>query len=154
MADADTTVADTLGAPYHIGMLVSDLDAARQTLGTALGIRWTEIYTVELNGYGARIAFSLDEPYLELCEGTPGSPWKSKGDGIELHHLGYWTSDFDRDAKRLEAAGLVNEWDGQSEGLGRKVAYYRLPNGGGLIELVDIARKEWLENLIQTARSS
>jgi catechol 2,3-dioxygenase-like lactoylglutathione lyase family enzyme len=154
MADTNEIVAETLGTPYHIGLLVPDIEAAQRTLGLALGIRWAESYSVELKGYRGRMAFSLEEPYLELCEGTAGSPWQSKGGGIAIHHLGYWTDDFDKDARRLEAAGLVNEWDGMAEGLGRNAAYFRLPEGGGLIELVDSKRKAWLDNLVSSSRSS
>ena len=152
MAD-QSGIVESLGTPYHIGLLVPNLEQAMATLGIALGITWTETYSVQVKDYGVRIVFSTQEPYLELCEGTDGSPWKCSSAGIELHHLGYWTDDYDKDAARLEKAGLAIEWNGSAEGLGRKVGYYRLPNEGGLIELVESTRKEWLDNLVRSAQA-
>lgn len=134
------------GAPYHVGLTVPNLEEAMDLLGHAVGTRWTEIQALELpDGESLRYAFSFSgPPYIELCEGTSGTPWANE-DGIRFHHMAYWTSDFNSDAEQMNSAGAVEEWN--AEVVGRRAAYFRLP-GGDLLELVDVSRRPDFERLI------
>jgi catechol 2,3-dioxygenase-like lactoylglutathione lyase family enzyme len=147
----DVTV-DIAGAPYHIGLAVPDLTEARRVLGAATGATWTDEQFVRFPDFEFRYVFSVTgPPYLELCEGGPGSPWYCPGEGISLHHLGYWTEDFEADSERMIQAGLAREWDARSGG--RKAAYFRAENGS-LLELVDVSRRPPLIELIGAARAA
>ena len=139
------------GAPYHIGLSVSDLMQARETLGMTFGAQWTAEQCVQFPDYDFRYVFSLTgPPYLELCQGAPGSPFYRPEGGITLHHLGYWTDDFEADAQRMLGAGLQQEWEMMSGGR-RLAAHFRAADGL-VCELIDISRRAPFLELIRSAR--
>lgn len=145
---AGVPVLDALGAPYHIGMVVPDIASAVSTLSVVLGTDFTEPQHVEFDEFALEYVFSLDGPsYLELCEGTAGSPWYA-AQGIQVHHLGFWSEDHEADAERLVRAGLIEEW--VINGSGRKATYLRVPDGF-LVELVDASRRPAFEMLMDAA---
>lgn len=140
------------GIPYHVGFSVPDLDEAQHVLTAATGVRWLAEQFVEFPDYEVRYVYSVDgPPYTELCEGSHGSPWYLPGSGITLHHIGYWTEDFDRDSARMVEAGLDRVWD--ATGSGSKAAYFRAAKGS-LLELVDISSRALLLERIEASRTA
>src|ERR1700735_489452 len=112
-------MAVNAGDQYHVGIVVEDLDTAREELSDLFGYAWgTEISAdvlvrlasgeVELN---LRFVYSVSEPRLELVQRVPGTVWEpAVGSGI--HHLGYWSDDVSVDAAKLEARGFAREASG------------------------------------------
>ncbi len=118
---------------YHTGIVVPDLAVAAQRLSTMAGYTWTKpmkgpvpirtvsgTQTVEM-----QFVYSLQAPHLELIEEVPGTPWTAARDNA-VHHLGYFTDDFDATATALEAQGFALEMCHTIDGATPSVfAYYR-----------------------------
>ncbi|HVQ52556.1 MAG TPA: VOC family protein [Mycobacterium sp.] len=118
---------------YHTGIVVPDLAVAAQRLSTMAGYTWTKpmkgpvpirtvsgTQTVEM-----QFVYSLQAPHLELIEEVPGTPWTAARDNA-VHHLGYFTDDFDATATALEAQGFALEMCHTIDGDTPSVfAYYR-----------------------------
>ncbi|HJM76111.1 MAG TPA: VOC family protein [Dehalococcoidia bacterium] len=131
-----------LGAPYHIGIVVRDLDAAKERYAEAFGVaEWRErapassppaatrqpaLWHGEPQpGIGARLAFSsTGPPFLELVQPTSDVEWsatehlREQGEGV--YHLGYWVDDI---AETLEEAAAL--------GIQAELVSLREPEGGG-----------------------
>ena len=123
---------------FHVGIIVEDLESAMGELGRALELSWHEPHERSYDGSTIRVCFSKEgPPYLELIEGQPGSHW-STDSGPHLDHLGYWSSDFQADVERLEAAGMSLDIDGVK--MGGRFNYHRSPSAGLRIELIDANR--------------
>ena len=115
---------------FQVGIIVQDLDAARDELGRALGVSWGTTVENEVDSHPIRLCFTREgPPYLELIEGPPGSPWDASG-GPRIDHVGYWTPDIDRAREGLAAEGAAVEVDGGF------FAYLRAPQSGLRIELI------------------
>ena len=129
---------------FHTGIVVPDLQAAAQRLSTMAGYTWTKpmkgpvmirtvagTQTVEL-----QFVYSLQAPHLELIEEVPGTAWTAARDNA-VHHLGYFTDDFDATAQALLAHGFALEMchtiDGDAPSM---FAYYRSPDDIR-VEIVD-----------------
>jgi hypothetical protein len=129
-----------LGAPFQVGVLVADLDAARDELSAALGVTWGDALDREVDGWTIRVCFSKQgPPYLELIEGPEGSPWASDG-GSRIDHIGYWTADIHRSRDELAGAGLPTEVDGAAAG--GIFTYHRGRASGLRVELVDSSARD------------
>jgi hypothetical protein len=100
------------GPFFQVGVLVQDIEAARDELSAALGIVWSEIVERVNGEWKIRVCFSKEgPPYLELIEGPPGSPWDSGG-ASRIDHIGYWTPDLERHKETLAANGIPVDHDG------------------------------------------
>ena len=74
-----------VGALFHVGVRVADLEAAMAELGDGLGITWASVVEgdqpVWTPADGAfttpvRFTYSCEGPqHVELVQGAPGSPW-------------------------------------------------------------------------------
>ena len=129
---------------YHTGIVVPDLAVAAKRLSTMAGYTWTKpmkgpvtIRTVSgRQTVEMQFVYSLQAPHLELIEEVPGTPWTAARDNA-VHHLGYFTDDFDSTARALEAQGFALEMchtvDGDTPSM---FAYYRSPDDMR-IEIVD-----------------
>ena len=79
------------------------------------GYRWCPDVSVEVpvvlpegeRTLPMRLAYTVDEPRLELVQSIPGTLWAPPSSGI--HHLGYWSDDVDADVAELQARGLSLE---------------------------------------------
>ncbi|MEE8336962.1 MAG: VOC family protein [Dehalococcoidia bacterium] len=158
-----------LGAPYHIGIVVRDLDAAKERYVAALGVgQWRErapapappaptrqptLWHGEPHpGIAARLAFSSSgPPFLELVQPTSDVEWsatvhlREQGEGI--YHLGYWVDDIAETLDRAAAHGIQAELVSlrESEGGGPATGFaYLSPQDtlGVRIELVASAGRE------------
>jgi hypothetical protein len=122
---------------FQVGVLVENLEGAREELASALGLEWSEIVEREVGEWRIRVCFAKQgPPYLELIEGPPGSPWETTG-GSRIDHIGYWADDLDESKQRLDAAGLALEVDGSK--YGGVFTYHRGRTSGLRVELIDAA---------------
>ena len=147
-----------VGAIYHVGYVVENLNDAMVQFSEAIGVRFVDhfvtatyrdagnsIVTVELH-----TSFSLDGPtHLELIEAMPGSIWEI-GSGPGLHHIGLWTDDVPAEAARLARAGLTavaSSVDPDDEASPGYFSYHRNPQGS-LVEIVDIGMQQGMRDWI------
>jgi predicted enzyme related to lactoylglutathione lyase len=130
------------GEPYHVAVVVPDLEAGMSHYGRLFGVAWGRPFRADLpvRLLGEVRTLTFGSVYsrggafrYELCEEIPGTVWTT-GDG--WHHLGYWSKDLAADSARLAAAGCplaaMHEPD---DGSGAMFAYHRGPQNS-FIELV------------------
>ncbi|MBF6331928.1 VOC family protein [Nocardia transvalensis] len=134
----------TLFPHYHVGIVVTDLDAAMAEFAEHLGLEWHTPVAVESDlhsgagttAFTSRMAYSKQgPPYLELLEQRVGTPWSEPG----LHHLGLWTPDVPSESERLLAAGLPRIVSASDVSTGAPFVYHETSDGIRL-ELIDIGR--------------
>lgn len=131
--------------PYHVGIVVADLDAATLQLTEAFGVDWLtpcegrgcQLLRGELVPVDSRFVYSAaGPPYLELLEQRPGTVWADLG----LHHIGLWVDDMRAESDRLAALDIPLEAVGTTaDGTWTAGCYHRTADGLRL-ELVDIAK--------------
>lgn len=131
--------------PYHVGVVVADLESATQQLTELLGLSWLPMQKASLRiDHGAAITeaeihyvYSREgTPHFELIRICPGTPLATPG----LHHLGFWTDDTIRSSQLCEAAGLPRESVCVDEHGAWVAGLYHLTGDGLRIELNDIGR--------------
>ena len=127
----------------HIGVAVSDLDAALALYERDFAIELVHRETVESQGVEA-VLLDVGENHVELLaplgEDTPvGKFLAKKGPG--LHHVAYQTADIDAELERLRAAGLRLIDEQPRTGIrGSRVAFlHPAATGGVLTEIVEPA---------------
>ena len=131
--------------PYHITLVVADVEAAKEDLGRVLGLSWGKTQnrrvTTDSPARGVKeivvcYAYSLNgPPYLELVQQVPDSIFAELG----LHHIGIWCSDFVEESARLEAEGWPRECVNVTpEGEWMSGLFHRGPSGLR-VEVIDIA---------------
>jgi hypothetical protein len=142
-----------LGAPWHTGIIVSDVEASMRDFSAATGCRWAVPSTVTPTIWTPHgeidttivYTYSIgDEPRLELVVGEAGTPWDVQRFG-GADHVCYWSDDIARDSAALDDLGfpLVATHAG-GEGP-RGFVYHASPVPGMRIELIDRARKPEIE---------
>ena len=111
---------------WHVGIIVENLDNAREGLavemGIALGPTMTFPFPQLIDRVGHRsvdlnVAFTTGEPpYLELIEAVDDGGIYSLSSATGLHHLGYWADMHEQPSpytlENLGAEALVLEEDG------------------------------------------
>jgi len=136
-----------LDSHYHVGMVVTDLAAARSRLADLLGVVWGPVLHLDgvdyRDGTGAdlvlpsTICYSVDHPSLELIEEVPGTVWV-RNEHSNLHHIGIWTEDFEATSAELSDAGCPLQLCGrEGDAAPRAFAYHRDDALGVRVELVD-----------------
>ena len=145
------------GQLFHVGLLVTDLDAAMDELGKSAGVTWAQVrdwpMKVWLPGRGyvemeIRLTFSKETQggsvRLEIIQGSPDTP-VDPAQGTGLHHFGYYVESPAEETERLLALGgsLVMAANSPDEGYGR-FTYVRTASGM-LVEPVALANKERFE---------
>lgn len=128
---------------HHVGIIVTDLEAAMAEMTALFGIEWTAPQDRPDRDGTLRVAFSTSTPRIELIQGNPGGVWDTDA-GPRIDHLAFWT-----DTAATEAVGVENgatkEAGGQAA-WGGKWAYLRLPATGARVELCDAAGQERFRN--------
>jgi hypothetical protein len=125
---------------FQVGILVQDLDAARDELGRALGLTFGETLERTNGPWTIRVCFALQgPPYLELIEGPPGSPWDNGGVS-RIDHIGCWTPDIEASKAKLAEEGFSLELDGSQ--YGGLFSYHRGPASGLRVELLDASGED------------
>jgi hypothetical protein len=131
--------------PYHLGLVVDDIEAAMDELSAALGLRWAKLQrrtALRKSAEGTisgetAFVYSLDgPPHLELIERRAATVF----DKVGLHHIGVWCDDPRAESERLERQG----WPFESVGVKPDGSWvgglYHFSGSLGLrVELVDIA---------------
>ena len=95
---------------FHIGIRVTDIEAAMAEIGKDLGVTWASVQdrpmSVWLPESGPAVfqlalTYSIEGPvHLELLQGPKGSIWDAH-DVPGAHHFGYWSDDVGADTEQL-----------------------------------------------------
>jgi hypothetical protein len=102
---------------FHIGIVVPDLDAAKDELGRMLHLSWGERRRVQYGEWELQGVTSMEgPPYIELQQGSPGSPWDAEG-AARFDHVQRWSTDLAADMSDLTAGGAQVDVDGADLGL-------------------------------------
>ena len=134
---------------YHVGVRVTDLDAAMAEYSAALDVEWATVqhsnsrglWTPERGVHTAELTFVYSKggpQHIELLQG--GSIWDCNGQP-GLHHVGVWSQDVGADVDAYLAAGwsLLAATKAPEDGYGT-FAYVQPPSGL-IVELVAVAAK-------------
>jgi catechol 2,3-dioxygenase-like lactoylglutathione lyase family enzyme len=152
-------IVPTLDPPYHVGMVVADLAAARSRLADLLGVVWGPVLHLDAvdyrDGGGAdlvlpsTICYSVGHPSLELIEEVPGTVWV-RNEHSNLHHIGIWTEDFEATSAALGSAGCPLQLCGrEGDAAPRAFAYHRDDTLGIRVELVDAGMRNAMAFLFE-----
>ena len=147
-AEVDGTLAASSNPSpiVHIGIVVPDLDVAKQQLGAALGLAWSAVRHASYGDWELQAVASYEgPPYLELQQGSPGSPWDARGTA-RLDHLQRWTPDRSSDVSELIRHGVSLELDGDD--VGQPFCYLRTADGIR-IELIEDAMQPKFLSIMQ-----
>ena len=136
---------------FHTGIVVDDLDAARQEYGEALGVSWraggadVRLLTDE-GSRTVRTSYVLSKEgphHVELVQSIPGTLWTTVAPG-HAHHLGYWVDDLAAASDELERRGGHRLGSvAMRDDAPPMCAYYRTTNGL-CVEIVDLGLKRVL----------
>lgn len=100
-------------SPYHFGVIVADLDKAKEQYTSVFGCTWTieDRFVVRVLVDGVeqdseiRYVYSIEgPPHVELLEEITGAAW-NRPDG-KLDHIGYWADDLVASVSELDARGF------------------------------------------------
>jgi catechol 2,3-dioxygenase-like lactoylglutathione lyase family enzyme len=142
-------VTSGLGALWHVGIVVDDLDATARELGATLGHSFTSVQeqevTVVLGDRSAAsaapdpcvletarvrwAATSGESPDWELIQAGSGIWSTERSRGQALHHLAYWSDDLEGDIARLRGQGYELEASGDDVEGRIRFAYLIAPGG-------------------------
>jgi catechol 2,3-dioxygenase-like lactoylglutathione lyase family enzyme len=129
---------------FHIGIVVPDIEVAKDQLGKALGLTWGEQRRDPFGDWELEQVTSMEgPPFVELQEGSPGSPWDAHGQA-RFDHVQRWTADRALETSRLEGDGMTVEVDGDDYDL--PFCYFRTANGLR-VELIDEHMKSQFRSL-------
>src|SRR2546423_6909472 len=129
----------------HIGVAVSDLDAALALYDSELDLALVHRETVESQGVEA-VLLDVGENHVELLlpldPDTPVGKFLAKR-GPGLHHVAYQTTDIEGTLEALRAAGMRLIDEQPRTGIrGSRVAFLHPGSaGGGLTEIVQPAEE-------------
>ena len=98
---------------YHTGIVVDDIEAAKDEYADVLGLTWLEgegespmLLADGPRTVMMRFAYSDDGPHrLELVQSVPGTLWTVPFGG-HVHHVGYWSDDLAGVTAFLSSRGL------------------------------------------------
>jgi methylmalonyl-CoA epimerase len=127
----------------HIGVAVSDLDAALALYGESLDLALVHRETVESQGVEA-VLLDVGENHVELlsplADDTPVGKFLAKR-GPGLHHVAYQTPDIEAELERLRAAGMRLIDETPRTGIRNSLVAFLHPSssGGVLTEIVQPA---------------
>src|SRR5688572_25212443 len=136
---------------YHTGIVVDDVDAAKEEYSDLMGVTWGLEGEVDVPVWmpeGARTmsfryAYTAEGPHrLELVRPTPGTIWTVSGVG-HAHHLGYWCDDVVGASAELSRRGLpLRARVGVDTAEGDVPIVIHQARTGIYIELVDASRRD------------
>jgi catechol 2,3-dioxygenase-like lactoylglutathione lyase family enzyme len=139
---------------YHVGIVVSDLEAAKIHLTELLGITWGNNMDIEVNAARDRdgndvevpffLCYSREAPHIELIQEVPGTVWECN-EHSNLHHIGFWSDSLVDDVTSFVAARCPLQLSGRDgDNAPVQSAYHRDPLGF-TVELVDLSNQPLLE---------
>jgi len=141
---------------FHVGIVVADLDAASARFTELLGCAWGPVAENDIEVRDAdgndlvlpnRICYSTQEPYLELIQEQPGTPWVCN-EHSNLHHIGFFSDDLVANAATFADVRCPLEIVGRDGAVAPVSFTYHRDPLGMRIEHVDAAMRalmeEWL----------
>jgi Glyoxalase/Bleomycin resistance protein/Dioxygenase superfamily len=132
---------------YHTGIVVDDIESAKDEYADLLGITWLEGEgeTDMLLADGPcritmRVAYSDNGPHrLELIQSVPGTLWTVPFGG-HVHHVGYWSDDLAGATAFLSSRGLPRVANlGTTSDTEFTTGVYHQARNGIYIEVIDRA---------------
>jgi len=155
-------MSSRLPPPYHVGIVVPDLAAAREQMSRQLGTAWGPILHLDAADYRdgsghdlvlpTTMCYSVEPPHLELIQEVPGSVWVCN-EYSNLHHIGFWSDDLIADSTDLVGSGCPLQLCGRAgEQAPASFAYHR-NDLGVRIEIVDAAMRDAMSFLFQPDKS-
>lgn len=144
---------------FHTGIVVSDLEKAKQEVGASLNLDWTPVrifdplvfWTPERGLFDVvtKAVYSRQGPHhLEICQGPAGTFYDPSllPDG---RHIGVWVDDLPRETEELLSAGWrILAANGRPDDGYGVISYLAPPTSAFVVELVSIDLKpaidEWL----------
>ena len=145
---------------YHVGIIVTDMEAASAKLSGLLGITWGPIMQPRCRtNTGTRPAttcvlpttmrYSTGTPCLELILEVPGSVWV-RNESSNLHHIGFWSDSLPEQSDAFSAAGCPLQLCGRAGGrTPTSFAYHRDNELGIRMELVDGSMRDVMQFLFE-----
>jgi catechol 2,3-dioxygenase-like lactoylglutathione lyase family enzyme len=147
-----------LSPHYHVGIVVPDVESARDVFTAQLGVAWGPVMHLDAveyrDGSGrdlvlpTTMCYSTDAPHLELIQEVPGSVWV-RNEHSNLHHIGFWSDDLAVDGAGLGGAGCPLQLCGRAGDLAPVSFAYHRNDLGVRIELVDAALRETMGFLFE-----
>jgi Glyoxalase/Bleomycin resistance protein/Dioxygenase superfamily len=151
-----------LGRLYHVGIVVADVEVAKEHLSELLGVTWGPVVHVDALDVRAfdpeardgndlvvpnTLCYSTESPHLELVQAVPGTVWECN-EHSNLHHIGVWTDALPEDSATYSDLRCPLQLCGRdADGGLQQFAYHRDPLGVR-IELVDAAMKPLMEEFM------
>jgi catechol 2,3-dioxygenase-like lactoylglutathione lyase family enzyme len=144
---------------YHVGIVVTDIDAASRKLSDLLGIEWGPVMALDAVDYRdesghdvtlpTTMRYSTGTPCLELILEVPGSVWV-RNDASNLHHIGFWSDAMPEQSQTFSAAGCPLQLCGRAGAVApASFAYHRDNELGVRMELVDGAMRDAMQFLFE-----
>lgn len=144
---------------YHVGIIVTDMEAASARLSGLLGIAWGPIMHVDANEYRdeagndvllpTTMRYSIGMPCLELILEVPGSVWV-RNESSNLHHIGFWSDSLPDQSDAFSGAGCPLQLCGRAGGrTPTSFAYHRDNELGIRMELVDGSMRDVMQFLFE-----
>jgi catechol 2,3-dioxygenase-like lactoylglutathione lyase family enzyme len=144
---------------YHVGIIVTDIEAASAKLTDLLGVTWGPIMHIDEQEYcdeagndvvlPTTMRYSTGTPCLELILEVPGTVWV-RNDASNLHHVGFWSDSLPDQSAAFTAAGCPLQLCGRAGGVTpTSFSYHRDPDLGIRIELVDGAMRDMMQFLFE-----
>jgi catechol 2,3-dioxygenase-like lactoylglutathione lyase family enzyme len=122
---------------FHVGIVVPNLEAARERLTRLLGVQWHPIRENDVpvrHGDGReqtvhfRVCFSTEAPHFELIEEMPGTVWVCN-EHSNIHHIAYYAGSLAGESGRLATAPCPLEVTRVGDQVPDTFAYHRDPLG-------------------------
>ena len=149
----------SLAEYFHVGIVVPDIQAARERFTDLLGVEWGPVMENEIDirdGNGVErvvpntICYSTAPPYLELIVEVPGTPWVCN-EYSNLHHIGAFSGALVEESRRFRDVQCPLELtDGSGDGPPVMWAYHRDPLGVR-IEIVNDELRPTMEQFMWRA---
>ena len=133
-----------VGRLYHVGIVVPDIEAAKEHLSDLLGITWGPVLHVDAFDVRAfdrdggdgndlvvpnTLCYSTEPPHLELVLEVPGPVWECN-EHSNLHHIGVFSTALVDESGRFSSVQCPLELtDGRGDSPPVMWAYHRDPLG-------------------------
>ncbi|MEQ8716333.1 MAG: VOC family protein [Acidimicrobiales bacterium] len=138
--------------PFHVGVIVADLEAAMAHYSRATGLTW---HSIQERDVTLRVGddlvdthvifdYSVEGPVqLELIQGLPGTPWDAAVHG-GLDHSGHWSDDLAGDTAAVLSRGWEFLYSGTDDGAMAGFCFFMTPTGQR-VELLDTSMRPMFE---------
>ena len=149
---------------YHVGIVVTDIEAASTKLGSLLGITWGPVMHLDAVDYRdeagndvtlpTTMRYSTGTPCLELILEVPGSVWV-RNPSSNLHHIGFWSDELPAQSSAFSAGGCPLQLCGRAGGqTPTSFAYHWDDELGIRMELVDGSMRDVMQFLFEPESST